>query len=135
MIQLLVALTLVSAASDTVSNTDGVNSDHSRKVLINTLLGVTCIGGMAVCHLKANDAYDAYQESETMSSALEAWGRVQRYDNIRNVLAIGAVVFVARAVYYQLKDAGPRSSTGVSPVIDFRYTRNPKVVLGVEKSL
>lgn len=135
MIQLLVALTLVSATSDTVIGMDRVNDDYSRKVLLNTLLGATCIGGMAVCHLKANDAYDAYQTSESMSSALEAWDTVRRYDNIRNVFAIGAVVFLARAVYYQLKQQAPRASTGIKPLIDFQYTGNSKVILGIEKSL
>jgi hypothetical protein len=135
MLQLLVALMLVSAATDTTSATDRFGEGHSREVLISTLIGVACIGGMAVYHMKANDAYDAYLESETMSSALEEWDRVRRYDNIRNILAIGAVAFVARAVYYQLKPTVQRSSTGIKPLIDFQYARNSKLILGLEKSL
>ncbi len=135
MTYMLLALTLASAASDSVIDIPRLESRYSRKVLINTLLGAACVGGMAIFHMKANDAYDEYQASESMSSALESWDRVERYDNIRNVFAVGAVVFVTRAIYYQIKKAKLIRSAHIVPLIDLRYAGNSKMVFGIKKSL
>ncbi|UCD20183.1 MAG: hypothetical protein JSU64_03330 [candidate division WOR-3 bacterium] len=133
MIQLVVSIILVSATADTTVTGDEVAHDHSRKVLVSTLIGSACIGAMGICHLKANDAYDAYLGSETMSSALEEWDRVRHYDNMRNILAIGAVVFIARAVYYQFRQNSVERSTNFRPRVDLQYACNSRVIVGFEK--
>ncbi len=133
MIQLVVSIILVSVMADTTVTGDKVVKDHSRKVLVSTLIGSACIGVMGICHLKANNAYDAYLGSETMSSALEEWDRVRHYDNMRNIFAIGAVVFIARAVYYQFRQGSIKRSSNFRPRVDLQYACNSRVVVGVEK--
>jgi hypothetical protein len=108
---------------------------YSRQVLVSTILGFGCTIGMGVFHLKGNDAYEAYEAAESMSSAVEAWDRVRLYDNVRNVFAAAAVVFVARAIYYQVKKARLRPSASISPVLDIQYTNTPKIIIGLKKHL
>jgi hypothetical protein len=60
---------------------------------------------------------------------------VQLYDNVRNVFAVGALVFVARAIYYQVKRAQVRRSVSISPVLDFQYANTPKIIVGLRKHL
>ncbi len=135
MIQLIVALAMVSASQDTISAREMIQRDYSRKVLVNSILGFTCAVSMGIFHAKGNDAYDDYKNSQSISAAAEAWDRVRTNDTARNIFAIGAAFFIARAVYYQIKRAGVPETASFSPVIDVRYSCQPKFLIGIERSL
>ncbi len=131
----LLVLTLVSTTPDSSIDVPRMSSRYSRKVLVSTLLGAACIGGMAIFHVKANDAYDEYQASESMSSAIESWDKVQRYDNIRNAFGVGAVIFIARAIYYQVRRSKLYQSSHILPMLDLRYAGSSKMVVGIKRNL
>lgn len=135
MIQLCTMLLLISTTQDNVNSVARIERGYSRQVLISTILGFGCTIGMGVFHLKGNDAYQEYEAAESMSSAVEAWDRVQLYDNVRNVFAAGAVVLVARAIYYQGKKARLRRPVSISPVLDIKYANTPKITVGFKKHL
>ena len=138
MIHILLALAIISTTPDsTISAVDipQMSSKYSRQVLISTLVGAACIGGMAVFHLRANDAYSEYQAAESMSTAIETWGRVQRYDNIRNAFGVGAVLFIARAIYYQVKRSKLYQSSHILRMLDLRYAGNSKMAVGIKRNL
>ncbi|MDH4211308.1 MAG: hypothetical protein OEV79_07650 [candidate division WOR-3 bacterium] len=135
MTYVLLVLTLVSTTPDSSIDIPRMSSSYSRKVLVSTLVGAACIGGIAIFHVRANDAYAEYQSSESMSSAIESWDKVQRYDNIRNAFGVGAVVFIARAIYYQIKRSKLYQSSHLLPMLDLRYAGNSKMVVGIKRDL
>jgi hypothetical protein len=134
MIQVIVALAMISISQDSVPNRD-MQSAYSRQVLVNSILGFTCTLGMGIFHAKGNDAYEDYKNCQSISAAIEAWDRVQVNDTARNIFAVGAAFFLARAVYYQFKRANVPRATTFSPVIDVRYVYQPKFRIGLERSL
>jgi hypothetical protein len=135
MTYVLLVLTLVSTTPDSSIDVTRMSSSYSRKVLVSTLLGAACVGGMAIFHVRANDAYDEYQSSESMSSAIESWDKVQRYDNIRNAFGVGAVIFITRAIYYQIKRSKLYRSSHILPMLDLRYAGNSKMMVGIKRNL
>jgi hypothetical protein len=135
MIHVCTILLLLSTTQDSVNSVVQIEQGYSRQVLISTILGFGCTVGTGIFHLKGNDAYAEYEAAENMNSAIEAWDKVQLYDNVRNVFAVGALVFVARAIYYQVKRARVRRSVSISPVLDFQYANTPKIIVGLRKHL
>lgn len=109
--------------------------NYSKQVLINGIIGLGFTVGAGVLHTMGNSAYEKYKESGTMKSAVENWDKVKLYDNIRNVCAIGALAFLSRAIYYQLKNITQTQSSSYRPVIDLRYAEQPKIIIGVNKIL
>jgi len=134
MIQLILALAMVSASQDTISARAMIQQNYSRKVLINSIAGFACTIGMGIFHAKGNDAYEEYKNSQSISAATEAWDRVTTNDTARNIFAVGAAFFLVRAVYYQIKRASVPEAA-FSPVIDVRYSLQPKFLVGFERSL
>jgi len=135
---ILLTLAFISTTPDsTISTVDvpQMSSKYSRQVLVSTLIGAACIGGMAIFHLRANDAYSEYQEAESMSAAIETWDRVQRYDNIRNAFAVGAAAFIARAIYYQVMKSKLYQSSHILRMLDLRYAGNSKMAVGIKRNL
>jgi hypothetical protein len=118
-----------------VNNVAQIERGYSQQVLISTILGFGCTVGMSVFHVKGNDAYQEYEAAENMNSALEAWDKVQLYDNVRNIFAAGALIFVARAIFYQVKRAKVRRSVSISPVLDIQYANRPKMIVGLRIDL
>ena len=133
--QLVVALALISASQDSMPNREMIQSKYSRQVLINSILGFTCTLGMGIFYAKGNDAYEDYKNSQSMSAAIEAWDRVKTSDAARNISAVGAAFFLARAVYFQIKRANVPEKTSLSPVIDVRYACQPKLIIGLQTNL
>jgi hypothetical protein len=70
-----------------------------------------------------------------MSAAIEAWDRVKINDTVRNVFAVGAVFFIARAVYYHIRRASLSRIEPFAPIIEMRYTCGPKMIIGLQKDL
>lgn len=135
MIQLCTILLLLSTTQDSVNSAAQIERVYSRQVLISTILGFGCTIGTGVFHLKGNDAYKEYEDAESMNAAIEAWDKVQLYDNVRNVFAAGALIFVARAIYYQVRRSRVRRSVSISPILDFQYANRPKIIVGFRKHL
>lgn len=138
MTYILLALILISTTPDSTTSAFDIpqmSSKYSRQVLISTLVGAACIGGMAIFHLRANDAYSEYQAAESMSTAIETWDKVQRYDNIRNAFGVGAALFIARAIYYQVKKSELYRSSHILRMLDLRYAGNSKMAVGIKRSL
>lgn len=73
---------------------------YTKQVLINGFIGVAFSVGTGVFYAKGNAAYDNYKTSTTMSAAVDNWDKVRLYDGIRNVCAVGAVLFIFRSLYY-----------------------------------
>jgi hypothetical protein len=90
---------------------------------------------MGIFYAKGNDAYEDYKNSQSMTAAIEAWDRVEASDAARNIFAVGAAVFLARAVYFQIKRASVSKKISLSPVIDVRYAYQPKLIIGLETNL
>lgn len=132
MIQFFVVLTLVTASQEGPSNTELMQKKYGRQVLVNSILGFACTVGMGVFHVRGNNAYEDYENSHSMRTAVEAWDRVRLNDTARNVFAVGAVFFITRAVYYHIKRIRLNRSS-VSAVFDVRYACGPRMVLGFQK--
>jgi len=115
-------------------STPTVKKSYVKQVLINGLLGIGSGAGAYLFFTKGDKAYQDYKNSETMQAAQENYNKTVFYDNVRNVLAVTSVIFVFRAVYYQLKQVKTRQSMGHYPGIDLRYAEN-KCMLGIRKSL
>jgi hypothetical protein len=135
MMQLIVALALISASQDSMPSREMIQSRYSRQVLVNSILGFTCTIGMGIFYAKGNDAYEDYKNSQSMSGAIEAWDRVRTNDTARNIFAVGAAFFLARAVYCQIKRANVPKTSSFSPVIDVRCAYQPKLIIGLQRSL
>lgn len=131
----LLAVTIISTTPDSTIDIPRMSSRYSRKVLVSTLVGAACLGGMAIFHLRANDAYSEYQAAESMSAAVEMWDKVQRYDNIRNALGVGAAFFIARAIYFQVKKSSLYRSSHILRMFDLRYAGNSKMAVGIKRTL
>jgi hypothetical protein len=135
MIHILLLCTLVSSVEDSLITREAARTkSRSKQIIFNTVLGFGFTFGAGFFHTKGNSAYEEYQESQTVSAALENWRRVQLYDTIRNVCAAGAVIFLARAVYYQFLHTREPASQ-FQPVLDIRYTYHPKIIIGISKNL
>ena len=135
MTQLIVALALVSTPQDSMPSRETIQNRYSRQVLINSVLGFTCTLGMGIFYAKGNDAYEDYKNSQSINAAIEAWDRVKTNDTARNMFAVGAAFFLARAVYYQIKRASVPEAASFSPVIEVHYACQPKIILGLQHSL
>lgn len=135
MMQLCMVLLLISTTQDSVNSVAEIQRGYSRQVLINSILGFTCTLGMGIFYAKGNDAYEDYKDSQSMSTATEAWDRVKTSDAARNIFAVGAAFFLARAVYFQIKRANVPEKTSLSPIIDVRYACQPKLIIGLQTNL
>ena len=134
MVQLFVVLILVGP-QDTTHSAKPLRQKYGRQVLVNSVLGFACTIGAGVFYVKGNNAYEDYKDSQSMSTAVEAWDRVKTSDFVRNACAAGAVFFVARAVYYQIKKMRLPKSSGLVPVFEMRYAEQPKLLFGLCKGI
>lgn len=135
MVQLFVVLTLVTASQESASNIELLQRKYGRGVLVNSVLCFACTIGTGVFYVKGNNAYEDYKSSHSMRTAVEAWDRVRMNDTVRNVFVVGAVFFLTRAVYYQIKRVRLEKFSAVSPVIEVRYAAQPKLLIGLQKGL
>jgi hypothetical protein len=135
MVQLFVVITLVTASQESPSNKELMQKKYGQRVLVNSILCFACTISTGVFYVKGNNAYEDYKSSHSMRTAVEAWDRVRMNDTVRNVFAVGAVFFLTRAVYYQIKRVRLEKSSAVSPVIEVRYAAQPKLLIGLQKDL
>ena len=141
MVEALLICILLSSANDSLPQVESsATRSYSKQILINGIIGVGFTIGAGVFYTKGNGAYEEYEKSESMGSALENWDKVQLYDNVRNVCAIGALLFFGRALYYQLKNVKVSSSrsepvNGLHLIIDIEYVHQPKLLIGMSKDL
>lgn len=134
MVQLFVVLTL-AAPQEIPSNIELMQKNYERQVLVNSVLGFACTIGAGVFYVKGNDAYEDYKSSQNMRTAVEVWDRVKTSDAARNICAVGAAFFLARAIYYQIKRMRLPKSNTLLPVFEMRYAEQPKLLFGLRKSI
>ncbi len=118
-----------------IQETPVPRKNYTKQVLINGIIGIGFGIGAGVFYAKSNDVYEDYKKSTIMVDALDNWDKVRLYDGVRNVCAAGALIFIFRAVYYQLKNVKSSKSTSFVPVMDFQLTNNGKLILGIQKNL
>ncbi len=109
---------------------------YAKQVLTNVLITAGFTVGTGIFYTLGNNAYEDYKESDDMKSALKNWDKTMFYDKARNICALGALLFLTRALYYQFKNVKrPSSSQGFEPVIDLRYTGQTEFIFGLTKKL
>lgn len=135
MIQCMLVLVCIYVSSDSLSQQPEPAKEYTGQLAASGLLSLGFGIGAAVFHTQANHAYEDYQSSTTMAQALERWDAVRKFDLYRNVCIAGSVLFLARFMYYHIKQDDVTTSTGLLPRVDVEYTCSPKVSIGLQRSL
>ncbi|MCX7995643.1 MAG: hypothetical protein N3A65_07740 [candidate division WOR-3 bacterium] len=109
--------------------------NYTKIILINAGVSLGLGIGAYYCSSTADNAYEEYKKASTMEETIEQWNKVVLCDKLKFVLGTGAVFFLGRSVYYQLKNVREQRLGGVMPVIDLKLARNGKLIVVVEKRL
>ncbi|HEC78485.1 MAG TPA: hypothetical protein ENI34_05000 [candidate division WOR-3 bacterium] len=112
-----------------------VKESYTKKALFNGILGVGFTVGAVFYHKNADKAYDEYKTSRSIKSALENWQKMSFYEGVRNVCAAGALLFIGRALYYQIKQIKKSKASSLVPALEFKYLCQNKWSLGIIKEL
>jgi len=134
----LLMLCLVNLSNDSLEvNQHVLPKTHSTQIVVNVFLSVGFGITAGIFHTKGNAAYTDYQNSRTITEAVDNWERTKLYDNVRNICAAGAVFFAARTLYYHIKNRQGRKikAPKSSPLIDFKYIDTSKWALCIQKAL
>jgi hypothetical protein len=134
MTYLMILVLFGNASSDTLLlQTKTPNQDnYTKKVLINGLVGIGFGVGTGVFYTLGNNAFEDYEDSDSIRTSLDNWNKTKLYDNLRNVCAVGAAIFTLRALYYQLKHVKASKSSKNTPILDFQYSCRDKWSLGIK---
>jgi hypothetical protein len=133
MINSIAILCCVASLTDSVEHIDiPVPPAYTKQVIINGIIGVGFTATATVFYIKGNDAYDNYLLSDSLVEATAAWNKVQTYDTIRNVCAVGAALFLARALYYQFKNIKVYRSARITPILNFDAAYCSRINVGLE---
>lgn len=89
--------------------------NYTSRMIVNGAIGTGFAIGAFVLNSLGNKAYDEYKTSGTLQDAAENYDRAADYDNLRNICAVGAGFFIARALYYQLKKINRQNE--ISPAL------------------
>jgi hypothetical protein len=137
MTSLLIIILCLNLSDDSLivqSNIKNAKKNYSKQILVNGLIGIGFGISTGIFYKKGADAFEDYKESTSARSALENWNKTMLYDNLRNICAVGTVIFTLRAVYYQIKNI-KASKAARHIIIDFNYCRSGKWSFGLEKRL
>lgn len=133
MVSSIIILCCAASLADSVEQVDlPPHPTYTKQVITNGIIGIGFTATATVFYMKGNDAYDTYLLSDSLVEATDNWQKVQTYDMVRNVCAIGAAIFLARAIYYQFKNIKAHRSAGVTPVLNIDGAYYSKVNLGIE---
>lgn len=126
-------LCCIATLSDSVEQVDlPARPTYTKQVIINGLIGVGFTATATICYIKGNSAYDDYLISNSLVDAADNWKKVQTYDTVRNICAVGATLFLARALYYQFKNIKAHRDARITPVFEFDQGYCGKVGFGLE---
>ena len=129
MIACILVLVCVSATSDSIPHQPASDNTYTGQLVTSGLLSAGFGVSAAIFHTRANQAYEEYQNSTTMAEALERWDAVRKFDLYRNVCIAGSILFLARFMYYHMKQDEP-ASTGLVPSLEMECICSPKISLG-----
>jgi hypothetical protein len=134
MVHLLIFIFCLNTSADSlIQETAPVNQkSYTKQVLINGLVGIGFGVSTGIFHALGKNSYNEYLLSDSIRTALDSWNKTKRYDNIRNVCAVGAFIFTLRALYFQLKHVKASRSTKHTPTLDFQYSFRNKWTLGIK---
>jgi hypothetical protein len=135
MILCVLAVVCFYPSSDSLPQQPEIKKEYTGQLVASGLLSVGFGISAAVFHTQANQAYEEYQSSTTVAQALDRWDAVRKFDLYRNVCIAGSVLFLARFIYYQMKQDDEPSSTGLLPRLDVEYTCSPKISIGLQRFL
>jgi hypothetical protein len=133
----IILILVFNQADDTLSKPAATEPfrSYNKEIIINGSVGLGFGIGSGVFFLLGNKAYENYKRSGSMKSASEYFNQSVAYDNARNICAVGAVFFLARAFYYQLKSARSGKTAGAGPALDIAMPEYAKLQLGFRRSL
>lgn len=135
MIQFILVATMICISGDSINfNPVSVHKSYTKDIIISAGLGVVLGMGAYVCHNKAELAYDAYKSDSTLKQTVNDWNTVVKYDTYKNILGIGSILCIGRAVYYQLKSV-KASKNAYLPKLDIRYAHNNKITFGIKQKI
>jgi hypothetical protein len=130
---MIFVLCLSVSADSLGTETDLVKQkSYTKQVLLNGLVGIGFGVGTGIFHTMGRSSYEDYIYSDSIKTALDNWNKTKCYDNLRNVCAVGALLFTLRAVYFQLKNVKASKSTKHTPALDFQYSYHNKWSLGIK---
>ncbi len=135
MIQCMLVFVCICVSSDSLSQQAEPAQEYTGQLIASGLLSVGFGISAAIFHTQSNLAYEDYQNSTTIAQALERWDAVRKYDLYRNVCIAGSVLFLARFMYYHIKQDDETTATGFLPRMDVEYTDAPKISIGLQRSL
>lgn len=132
MASILIILVCLSSATEPAAQSLFVKRQaYKKQIGINGLISAGLTASAGIYLVKGNSSYDKYQNSMTTADALHYWERTQNCDRIRNICAIGALLFIGRTIFYYAKYMDAGKSLGKLPSLDLRYTQRGTVSLGI----
>jgi hypothetical protein len=118
MIYSMLICVCICAQNDTIDTSDPtIRNDYRMHIAINGLIGLGFGAGAWLYHRKGDCAYADYCASNTTADAAENWDRVRRYDVLRNLCFATSIVFLARTVYYSVKQGSVPRTSSVGPMM------------------
>ncbi len=135
MIASILVAVCIFTSSDSLPQLPETHKEYTGQLFASGLLSVGFGISAAIFHTRSNQAYEEYQSSTTIAQALERWDRVRKFDLYRNVSIAGSVLFLARLMYYHMKQDDEPTSTGFVPCLDIQYTCSPKISIGLQRHL
>ncbi len=135
MIECILVAVCILTSSDSLPQRPDIHKGYTGQLVASGLLSAGFGISAAIFHTRSNQAYEEYQSSTTIAQALERWDAVRKFDLYRNVCIAGSVLFLARFVYFHMKQDDEPSSTGLLPSLDIQYTCSPKISIGLQRHL
>jgi hypothetical protein len=131
----MLVIVCIGVSSDSLSQQAEPEKEYTGQLLVSGFMSIGFGVSAAIFHTQSRHAYEDYQNSTTIAQALERWDAVRKYDLYRNVCIAGSVLFLARFMYYHIKQDNEPTSTGFFPRMDVEYTNAPKISIGLQRFL
>lgn len=135
MIPCILVAVCIFTSSDSIPQQPEIHKEYTGQLVASGLLSAGFGISAAIFHTRSNQAYEEYQRSTTIAQSLERWDAVRKFDLYRNVCVAGSVLFLARFMYYHMKQDDEPISTGFVPCLDIQYTCSPKISIGLQRHL
>ncbi len=136
MLQCVIIILCIQNATDNLVSEPTAKKNYTKQVLINGVIGIGFGSAAVFFHVKGNNAYENYEQSNTFTEALDNWNKTITYDIIRDACAVGGAVFLIRALVFQLKNVKTKMSSQLKfdPTIDYEFSPGLKISFGIGKT-
>ncbi len=136
MVHFILITTIISVSGDSLNlSPSSAHKSYTKDIIISAGLGVALGAGAYFCHNKAESAYEEYKSDTTMKQTVKDWNTIVKYEGYRNVPGVDAMLFIGRAVYYQLKNVRGSRTTSYLPGLEVRYAHNNKLIVGIKQKI